>query len=169
MQRIVLFLVVYAALAAACDPPDCDRKDLGSCGNACCVLAFPFDVSSTALRDALTESLLAGGCDGLYTLQTTAEDPSTRGFADLRPFHINVDFQGQTIHTTRVARYNDTINMSILPTSESTCILRAGSLSLIGGALGDHGQNYKNIICMVKAVGIPFGQEEVLWGCPVRH
>lgn len=35
----ILFVVCIQALNA-CEPPDCDRLDCGTCGNACCRLDF---------------------------------------------------------------------------------------------------------------------------------
>ncbi len=39
---IFKFLIAAALISAlnACEPPDCDRKDCGSCGNSCCNLDF---------------------------------------------------------------------------------------------------------------------------------
>ncbi|CAK0822353.1 unnamed protein product, partial [Prorocentrum cordatum] len=100
----------------------------------------------------LNKSLAGGGPDGLFTLQPTFE--GTLGFADLRPFKQGVAFIGQVHHmTSGPSHFNDTIDFTIAPqecAGEAPCnaegsIIRAFSLSLIAGAYGDNGQNYKNI------------------------
>merc|ERR1711879_575700 len=108
----------------------------------------------------LNKTLSNGGPDGYYTLQMTAE--GTLGFGDLRPFKIpsGEQFIGQVHHMTSGPKhYNDTINFNIKPqlckgaycaTGEGS-IIKAFSTSLIAGALGDNGQNYKNIMMAMKA------------------
>ena len=88
-----------------------------------------------------------GGPDGWYELQPTAE--GTLGFYDLRQNGSpnGVDFIGQATHTTSGdAHYVDTINYGISTNHDGTYTIRAFSISGIGGALGDNGQNYKNAI-----------------------
>ena len=55
-NKLQVFLITLLAfnlseLTRACDPPDCNRPDCGTCANACCTLEFYFGiVFSLALR-----------------------------------------------------------------------------------------------------------------------
>jgi len=161
----MLSLLTSAALA--CVAPDCDRPDYGTCGNACCTLTLQFpNTSSVALMQALNMTLAKGGPDGRFTLKSTDETAPYPGFADLRPYHPDeVSFLGQAWHATEKHTYNDTLNLLILKESPKAT-LRAFSVSQIGGAYGDGGQNYKNIAVLVKSlVGMPF-VEVSSYGCP---
>ena len=81
------------------------------------------------------------------------------GFADLRPFNVSRDFIGQAYHmTSGEAHYNDSINVNTVA-AEGGSVVEFTSISLIGGALGDAGQNYKNIAMLAKAT---FGDDVVL-------
>jgi len=149
----MLALILSAGLA--CVAPDCDRPDYGSCGVACCkvLVSFP-NVSSASLMAKLNTSLAAGGPDGRFTLMPTAESPY--GFGDLRPYHPDaVSFIGQAFHQTEKKTYTDTINFLLLKESGSAT-LRAHSISQIGGAYGDDGQNYKNIAVLLKSLNVSF-------------
>ena len=127
---------------------------------------FGINAEATELKDQLETLLLKGGPDGRYTLMATAEDPSKRGFFDLRGHGLNVSYIGQAWHTTKTHHYNDTIDMTIADGAVAkTSVLRAFSTSLIAGAYGDDGQNYKNLIQVVKALGINY-IEYTLLGCP---
>merc|ERR1712066_330931 len=100
----------------------------------------------------INSSLVQGGPDGAFTLQMTAE--GTLGFGDLRQFKIpsGEQFIGQVHHMTSGPKhYNDTIDFTISKTDTGS-VIKAFSLSLIGGALGDNGQNYKNIVMALKSV-----------------
>mmetsp|Transcript_1316 Transcript_1316/g.2805 ORF Transcript_1316/g.2805 Transcript_1316/m.2805 type:complete len:182 (+) Transcript_1316:47-592(+) len=122
---------------------DCANVDMGSCGNACCKMLVEVSMSTTEAMQTLNASLANGGPDGSYTLQSTAE--GTLGFGDLRPFKTGVDFIGQVHHMTSGPKhYVDTIDFTITA-AKTGSVVKAFSISLIGGALGDNGQNYKNI------------------------
>ena len=123
------------SLVLTCVPPDCDRPDFGTCGNACCSLVVHFpNTSSVALMQALNTTLAQGGPDGLFHLMPTAETSPYAGFADLRQYHPEqVSFLGQAWHTTQKRTYNDTLNLLILKESPRAT-LRAFSTSQIGGA-----------------------------------
>ena len=71
-------------------------------------------------------------------------------FDDLRPYGLDADFIGQTIHTTNKKKYNDTVNISIFPDK-----VEIFSISQIGGAYCDDGQNYKNIVKISKISELP--------------
>ena len=90
-----------------CVPPDCDRPDFGTCGNACCSLLVHFpNTSSVALMQALNSTLAQGGPDGRFHLMSTFETAPYPGFADLRPYHPEqVSFLGQAWHATCADTY----------------------------------------------------------------
>merc|ERR1712113_433122 len=111
------------------------------------------------------DTLANGGPDGYYSLPLTAE--GTVGFGDLRQFKIpsGEQFIGQAHHMASGPKhYNDTINFNIRPRScvggGTACgsVVKAFSLSLIAGALGDNSQNYKNILMAMKSATwkVPF-------------
>ena len=159
-------LALFTA-APACVPPDCDRVDYGTCGNACCTLTVHYpNTSSIALMQALNTSLAGGGPDGRFTLMPTDETYPYPGFADLRPYHPDeISFLGQAHHLTAKRTYTDTVNLLILKESP-TANLRAFSTSQIGGAYSDGGQNYKNIVVLLKSLaGMPFVEVSNV-GCP---
>jgi len=149
----------------AADPSkvsDCQNVDMGSCGNACCKLQFVVAEDPLSAMQKLNSSFANGGADGSYNLQMTAE--GTLGFGDLRAFKIpsGEQFIGQVHHKTSGPKhYEDVINFNIRPKqcaqgvecNGEGSIIKAFSLSLIGGALGDNGQNYKNIVNAMKNAG----------------
>ena len=164
---MLLNLIAFSLLGAAAqginttcgsDPakvPDCDHPDLGSCGNACCKL----EIHITGLQGAhpvrpvdvqiiLNETLAHGGPDGRYSFSPMAG--GSVGFTDLRPFNISgVSFLGQTHHLTAKRTYTDTQNWLIGPGTykgRDGTVIKAFSTSEIGGAYGDAGQNYKNLV-----------------------
>jgi hypothetical protein len=156
---------------------DCQNVDFGSCGNACCKLEFLVSEDPLAAMQKLNASFTDGGADGYYKLQMTAE--KTLGFGDLRAFHPpgGYQFLGQVHHTTSgPAHYVDEINLSIRPQqcdkgflcNAQGSIITAFSTSLIAGALGDNGQNYKNIVMAMKNVAwmSPFEQSNSDSSCP---
>lgn len=151
---IYLFcLVALSGIASsgACDFAECKNVDYGSCGNACCKLnVYIKGVRTVDVMDALNSTVVAGGPDNLYIPQPTA---GAFVFSDLRPYNISVDFLGQTWHTTVNGLYNDTVNLQLSPTDEgeSTNVV-AFSISQIGGAYGDDGQNYYNIFQLFDSI-----------------
>lgn len=123
---------------------DCDRVDYGSCGGACCVITTSVALSAENVMSTLNRSLADGGPDGQYELQYLFENAT--GFTQLD----GGQYLGQVHHTTSgPAHYTDKVNFLIEPDGENSKI-KAFSLSLIGGALGDVGQGYKNIIMALK-------------------
>lgn len=111
-------------------------------------------------------TLNVGGADSLYTYI---------GSSDLRPYNLTsgAKYMIQAIHTTLVMRYNDTLDFVVASTSSSPplfTVLRVRatsnrtvyyglktwqmfSVSQIQGALCDEGQNYKNIVGLIKGLG----------------
>merc|ERR1719273_584118 len=163
---LVLLLTCCVAIVSGCQPPDCDRTDYGSCGNACCNMMYHFeDVTVEKLQADMQKIFDNNGPDGRYTLQPTADGKN--GWDDLTPYNLSVSYIGQVWHTTKVKHYNDTIDMTIGPNEKhpTGSTLKIFSISQIGGAYGDAGQNYKNIAQVVKALGHPYTEVNVM-GCP---
>ncbi len=59
------------------------------------------------------------------------------------------------MHTTLVKRYNDTLNFAVYPETGQFFMSRlsAFSISQIATAYCDDGQNYKNIVQIIKGLG----------------
>jgi len=153
---------------------DCQNADMGSCGNACCKLLFTVAEDPLSAMQKLNASFANGGADGLYTLQMTAE--GTLGFGDLRALKIpsGEQFIGQVHHKTSGPKhYVDVIDFNIraaqckegVVCNGEGSVIKAFSLSLIGGALGDNGQNYKNIVNAMKNVEWKFDQGNADTSC----
>ncbi len=90
----------------------------------------------------------------------TAESPY--GFGDLRPYHVSgALFIGQAWHLTKKRQFNDTLNFLIYSVNTDSeepakTRLRALSISQIGGAYCDAGQNFSNLATLFKALGVPY-------------
>jgi len=129
---------------------DCQNVDLGSCGNACCKLLVHVKEDPMTAAKLLNSSLANGGPDGYYTRQLL--DEGVTGFFDLSALKPGLPVIGQVHHVTSGPKhYTDTIDFTITAT-DSGSVIKAFSLSLVGGALGDNGQNYKNIVMALKNV-----------------
>jgi hypothetical protein len=153
MQSTLVLVIVICICAAAlgCTDVLCNHPDTGSCGNACCKLMFAIQAPTETVMQKLNQSIVAGGPDGLYIPQMTAEGTLT--FGDLRQYPDHPDFIGQAWHTTKNGLYNDTINFTLFPTDDgSSTALHAFSISQIGGAYGDDGQNYFNIVQLLTSI-----------------
>eukprot|EP01061_Rhynchopus_euleeides_P034431 TRINITY_DN58237_c0_g1_i1.p1 TRINITY_DN58237_c0_g1~~TRINITY_DN58237_c0_g1_i1.p1 ORF type:complete len:196 (+),score=70.90 TRINITY_DN58237_c0_g1_i1:75-662(+) len=172
MMKAAALLVGTAAVALACNggpstDPDCQNTDLGSCGTACCKLAFTFPVGTTpdSVKTALVKAVGNGGPDNRFAWTTTAD--GTFGVTDdmiktygpaAYPFH----YLGQAYHSTPIADgklvtsgpYRDTVNFLIYEdvALQNRTSLRAFSVSEINGALGDNGMNYKAIMLAVREI-----------------
>lgn len=166
MLRIAV-LSSICLLATGCVPPDCDRPDHGTCVNACCKLEFIFDaklVAPQALIKKIATVVGNGGPDSRYF----AVEANT-----VQPWASDASFVVQAIHETEKHIYNDTLHFASYtstspPTLGDTVLLAfSHSQDFIKGnfAYGDHGQNYKNLAALVKALEIPY-QESALLGCP---
>ena len=160
---ISALLVLLGIVCKGCEPPDCNRQDCGSCGNACCNMVYFINDTTANVEKSLEKVFKNGGPDGRYTLQPMYEGGT--GFADLRPYNASVDFIGQAWHTTATAHFNDTMDMTIAPTTEGGSWVKIFSISQIGGAYCDSGQGYKNIIQLVKALNVEYTETNVM-GCP---
>lgn len=144
----------------------CERVDEGTCANACCRLTLEFtQVSTQLLATALNTTLAAGGPDGRYTLRPTAGDPN--GFFDARNQGLPFDFLGQAHHLTASRVYTDSVDILITESdTEGSATLKAFSISLVGGAFTDLGQNYYNIVTLLDSLGLEYA-EVANEGCPV--
>ena len=102
-----------------------------------------------------------------FILRPTAENDY--GFGDLRPYHPDtVNFIGQAWHKTAKYTYTDTLNYLIYAPpkgSPQSSTMKVHSISQIGGAYCDDGQNYKNIVVLIKALKVPY-KELSAEGCP---
>jgi len=144
----------------------CNHPDQGSCGNACCKLGFTLPFPTVDVMNKLNASVVAGGPDGLYTPQMTAEGTLT--FGDLRAYPGHPDFIGQVWHTTKNGLYNDTINLTLTSADTGTSTqIKAFSISQIGGAFGDDGQNYFNIVQLINSLWTDVKAEPLDSSCPV--
>jgi len=135
---------------------DCQNVDFGSCGGACCKLDFNVQGTTMEVVNRLNMTLSTTGPDYYYWPQMTAE--GVRGFADLTVMGspMGFDYIGEVSHTTSgPGHYVDYIRFNIRNSTAamngSYSVVRVHSISGIGGALGDNGQNYKNIMTAMKA------------------
>lgn len=154
---VVLLLV---GVISACQPPDCDNPDCGTCSNACCTLEFKFARSAETVYNDMVAYLKSGGNDKHYKFVNGS---------DLRPYKIKsgVEFMIQAIHTTKVHHYNDTLDFLLSsnpPGSKDETLVQGFSISQIYGAYCDDGQNYKNLVGYVKGLGLDFAQRTIS-GC----
>ena len=105
LSKASLILVVvacFSGLVYSCVPPDCDRLDCGTCGNACCTYEYYFskhisyieslkivsnkiklDLSTSDLNLKISADLKEGGSDDRYWLVSSQ---------DLRPYNISAHF-----------------------------------------------------------------------------
>ncbi|CAE7667954.1 unnamed protein product [Symbiodinium sp. CCMP2456] len=156
IQRGGFFDLAMQASSSVCGPspskvPDCDKPDMGSCGNACCLaeLALAMD---PAKAYAQTLDVLKGLQEDGYSY-VTGGDPNPGD--DLRPYNITEPksfkfiFQGRHDAPKYKGPNADILDFAIYE-SGSGSVLRMFSLSRIHGALGDAGQNYKTLSFMAE-------------------
>ena len=176
-------------------PIDCDKWDQGSCGNACCVLDVHVDGAVDDAYDALAAYLESGGGDGLYAKAPTSDtvghvseddqgdypfqfspalslccEPSrhraTRGASVLISTQaLPWRYTTSGFHATS-GGYVDQLKFSVGVTSGGNAKVRMSSISGINGALGDMGQNYKNLAFL--AAGLGWDPPTVAFGCGHR-
>lgn len=164
--RLLGTLLVGLALGVptyACDGKYCARVDFGSCGNACCKVEWEVHQPAWEVMHKLNESLHTGGPDGGYSANILAHGGT--GFTTSRPGLPDPPYYiGQGTHTSRVELYRDTLNFAIYSPSPERSTITAFSISNIGAALIDQGQNYSNLEELAKAMGFKF-RETLLLGC----
>eukprot|EP00640_Fibrocapsa_japonica_P006597 CAMPEP_0113935866 /NCGR_PEP_ID=MMETSP1339-20121228/2913_1 /TAXON_ID=94617 /ORGANISM="Fibrocapsa japonica" /LENGTH=184 /DNA_ID=CAMNT_0000938153 /DNA_START=48 /DNA_END=602 /DNA_ORIENTATION=+ /assembly_acc=CAM_ASM_000762 len=171
-----VFVIITAFLLYAvkgCDPPYCDNVDCGSCGNACCNLMFMIpDSTSHDVAEALNNTLKDGGPGGLYEARPLQQGAT--GVVSIKNHAGPVDYIGQAFHTSRIEQYVDTIDFTIESDPgnyvagewEYDTVLKASSISQVGGAYCDEGQNYNNIMTLVTALGFDFKVKHTDDSCP---
>eukprot|EP00392_Amoebophrya_sp_AT5.2_P007594 g7609.t1 len=163
---------------------NCDCPDWGSCGNACCFMSFAFlGYAPSQVEKALFQKLATeNGPDGAYYLQTL--DGGHYGFTGFSGFHPPAKHEtdgalSRLEHKKVVVRYNDTMNFLLYEATEKyakevgerggrvVTVLRATSTSEVGGAFGDSGQNYYNIVTLLDAIKLPHHEITTdRFGCP---
>merc|ERR1712080_436311 len=131
---------------------DCDKRDMGSCGNACCVVDVSTDFShgnSTDLYEKIKQFLMKGGDDGSYTYVTGPDAAGNNPVDDLTPYKIAWKYMIKGTHKT-TGGYIDSVWINI-KVVDNNLITRFGSISEIHGALGDNGQTFKNIAVLFES------------------
>eukprot|EP00298_Acanthocystis_sp_HF-20_P005316 c1552_g1_i1.p1 GENE.c1552_g1_i1~~c1552_g1_i1.p1 ORF type:complete len:231 (-),score=96.49 c1552_g1_i1:20-679(-) len=154
-------------------PEHCDHGDSSTCGNACCKLAFFVSESPLDSKHILENSLLSGGPENLYTLERPTCDPAaplcynqTAQFIDYSPYNLvnpevgTVFYQGRATHTAPILLFNDTMDFTIGPNTLfvkqypwALSVIKGFSISGIGGAFGDAGQNYYQLVTLLLNSG----------------
>lgn len=125
------------------------HTDLGSCGNACCVVEFALgSKTSRSAYETVSGYLKKGGSDGSYEYVTGPDAAGHNPSDDLTSFPIPVDFIFQGKHTTQ-GGFIDTLNFYVT----NSTIVRAGSISGIHGAYGDAGQNFHTLDFLQNDLG----------------
>jgi hypothetical protein len=165
-----MFWVAFIGLFSvvnSCTFDGCNHPDYGSCGNACCRLNILIEGEDTlAVMNKLNNSIVQGGPDKRYFAMITADDYLT--FRDLRPKNVAVDFLGQAYHLTANLLYNDTVNILLSKAQNGVDTnVFAFSISQIGGAWGDSGQNYFNIIQLFDSIWSTYKLSNADGSCPL--
>ena len=175
---LFLLLATAGANDSSCGPKkpspvvDCDKTDLGSCGNACCGMDFPVvdhGYNATKVYLTVADLLQSKGPDGSLGYVTgpnaAGQNPGDKLPTNIPGLDFRYIFQGT--HAT-TGGFVDTIDFNIEDRGAAGMFLRAFSRSGIHGALGDNGQNYKNVQYLLKAVNKDhtiFGAGVVKYGC----
>lgn len=140
---------------------DCDKPDLGSCGNACCVVELAFPHTEPASTVTKLKSIISTLSSDGYEFV---------GGTDLTPFNITkpelFKFVAQGRHSA--PKYSganaDILNFAIYEDASKGSVIRMFSLSRIHSALGDKGQNYKTL-SYLKSHFTSGGKLTVQYGC----
>jgi len=155
------------------EDPDCAKHDFGSCGNACCAVRVTFNAPGSEVASALSVEIAKGGRDKAFTPARTWGDffsLDAGGCRDLRAASETDDqFLCQAMHRTAGHyKFQDTINILVAATGAKGTPVSFFSISNIAGALGDAGQNYKNIQLLLEALaarGLATTSMHVTLGC----
>lgn len=143
--------------------------DLGACGNACCV--GEVNVSASSVYDAymaLSSYLNSSGGDGLYAKGSDTDEAGNQSPDDQGDypflFHPSLPWRYTTsgTHTTNGLGYIDQLRFSV-GVQAAGARVRLFSMSAINGALGDNGQNYKNLAYLLE--GLSWPTMKILYGC----
>lgn len=180
-MRLLLLVAVAAAHAlpnnSSCGPrggpkvPDCEFSDLGSCGNACCVVEMPIGPFRPAdVYHALRSYLQSGGTDGSFTYVNKSDAAGHNPGDNLTHYHIPAGWQYilQGTHKT-TGGYFDTLDFAVRTTDGGkTTTVRGFSISNIHGALGDGGQNFKTMAYISRNLMEPHLlpiEPVIIYGC----
>ena len=146
---------------------DCEHVDKGSCGGACCVVDYDIGaretatVNTTHVYEQVKGYLSKGGKDGSYAYVTGPDAAGHNPGDDLTgvpSFSWDYIFEGK--HTTK-GGYVDTLKFNIARVKPGhPTIMRIFSVSDVHGALGDDGQNYKNIAYILEG-----RNAKIVFGC----
>ena len=157
-------------MKAGSQPVDCDKWDQGSCGNACCVLDVHVDGAVDDAYEALAAYLESGGGDGLYAKAPTSDTVGHVSEDDQGDYPFGFDpplpwrFTTSATHATS-GGYVDALYLSVGETGSGSKV-RMSSTSTINGALGDMGQNYKNLAFLCDGLG--WSAPTIKFGCGYR-
>jgi hypothetical protein len=170
-------MVGLPAIAASADVPpsvcgpsggqvDCDHPDMGTCGNACCTMRITVKDDSLATYKAIKKALKSG-VDGTYFYRGGG-DPNPAD--DLRQYKISqpkkYDFILQGGHNCPHYKDEnaDILNFNIAHTPRGTSV-EMFSISMVHGALGDAGQNYKTLSHLIENLELDITQGHMVHGC----
>lgn len=174
--QLVLLLAAAASTAAAANDSscggkkpspvkDCDMRDLGSCGNACCAIDVTFlNTDPKTAYVTLKAYLSSGGKDGSYAYINNTDAAGHNPGDDLTPYKIAYDYIFQGEHITTHG-FTDTINVNIQKNAAGETQLRFFSISNIHGALGDNGQTYKTIMYLLQTSDLQWAPVGIAHGC----
>lgn len=143
---------------------DCNSRDIGSCGNACCAVDVTLTATPEKAYTVLKSNLSSGGKDRSFAYINDTDTAGHNPVDNLTPFHVGYNYILQGTHTT-TSGYVDTININIKGASGATTQARLFSISNIHGALGDNGQNFKSLAFLLQTSGLEIGPMDVVHGC----
>ena len=150
--------------------PDCTHWDQGSCGNACCVAEIAVAGGVNATYVALRAYLESGGGDGGYAKASKRDASGHVSEDDQGDYPFGFDpplpwrFTTSATHATS-GGYVDALYLSVGETGSGSKV-RMSSTSTINGALGDMGQNYKNLAFLCDGLG--WSAPTIKFGCGYR-
>lgn len=146
---------------------DCGQIDVGSCAHSCCVVEAELTIGEDELYRTTMEFLNTGRGAGAFRL-VAGELAAGNVKANLMnsskvttPFYKHV-FQFE--HVSDDAR-TETINMNFGSHTADSVTVRAMSISDQFVPLADQGQNYKNLMFLMKAIGIDGRNVKIQYGC----
>ena len=144
--------------------------DQGSCGNACCVAEIDVAGGVNATYVALRAYLESGGGDGGYAKASKRDASGHVSEDDQGDYPFGFDpplpwrFTTSATHATS-GGYVDALYLSVGETGSGSKV-RMSSTSTINGALGDMGQNYKNLAFLCDGLG--WSAPTIKFGCGYR-
>ena len=150
--------------------PDCTHWDQGSCGNACCVAEIDVAGGVDATYLALRAYLESGGGDGGYAKASKRDASGHVSEDDQGDYPFGFDpplpwrFTTSATHATS-GGYVAALYLSVGETGSGSKV-RMSSTSTINGALGDMGQNYKNLAFLCDGLG--WSAPTIKFGCGYR-